>query len=95
MKQNLICLITTTRRKEKKRKQEDEEKKEVRLTKHTVKHGEGNLTILRLFQVENIMDRFVYENLLEIVMLPYIEENMPVIGAILARHIPGAYFECH
>ena len=32
-----------------------------------------------IYQITEKMDRFVYKNLLENVMLPYAEENMPLI----------------
>lgn len=56
--------------------------------KGTVKHGGGSTMVWGCFsyagvgpihQIITTMDRFVYKNMLENVMLPYAEENMPII----------------
>lgn len=53
----------------------------------TVKHGGGSIMLWGcfsaqevgpLYEITGIMDRFQYKNILETVMLPYAEENMPL-----------------
>ena len=56
--------------------------------KRTVKHGGGNIMIWGCFswngvgpihRILDTMDRFKYKNILEHKMLPYADENMPII----------------
>lgn len=58
-----------------------------RYCKKTVKHGEGNIMVWGCFsangvgplhKINGIMDRYGYKNILEDVMLPYAEWEMPV-----------------
>lgn len=58
-------------------------------TKPTVKHGGGSVMVWGcfsgyggmgpLYRIEGIMDRFVYKSILEDHMLPYVEDNMPLL----------------
>lgn len=59
----------------------------VRFTKKTVKHGGGNIKIWGCFSwfgpgpihwIREIMDQHVYTNILDEVMFPYADENMPL-----------------
>lgn len=59
---------------------------DVRYQIPTVKHGGGNVMVWGYFsrngvgplvQIEGNMDRFMYENILKMHMLPYAKENMP------------------
>lgn len=56
-------------------------------TRDTIKHGGGNVLIWGCFsgfglgpliQIDGIMNRFYYKNILETNMLPFAEENMPL-----------------
>jgi len=57
-------------------------------TYKTVKHGGGSLMVWGCFswygvgpfhRIDGIMDRFVYKDILETVMLPYAEDDMPLL----------------
>lgn len=60
----------------------------VRFTKKTVKHGGGSIMVWGCFswngvgpiyRITDTMTRFEYKNILETIMLPYAEENMPLL----------------
>lgn len=57
-------------------------------TKKTVKHGGGNIKVWGCFsghgvgpvrKIEGNMDKYQYKNILEQTMIPYTDENLPVI----------------
>ena len=60
----------------------------IRFTRKTVKHGGSSLMVWSCFLwegvgqlhlIDGIMDRFVYKDILEMVMLPYAKHNMPLL----------------